>query len=313
MDAQRSEAVVASESRVDELFAEHLRHMRDELWAIALSHTAMDAPGAQNHVSELRARLEKQPIPAAPELVTVRGVFYPAVLMTPGIWDRPESGEAAPSTEWRSALQNWLFSGFEEWAPSWDINVSSDDGNGGPIFGQLGHGDEAFSLLVAVTGTDAGKLRDELIGEGEMACSVELQCSLVHRRHARATVPKRMRTWGKTFDYCLLVNLDEGHRIERIDAAEPYSGYLWECVSPREWLGEKEVPDLIDVFFIWEHADFTRQEARDYGLDALAHKHAYIERRFGDLALVQKSAPIVPGTPLLATESFYGLVGHGSS
>jgi hypothetical protein len=298
----------AGEPQVDDVAYGHVGHLNKKLWEYVLSRGSLDA-GAQEHVSKLRARLEKGPILESPQLVTVRGVFYPAVLLTPGIWDRPGSGEVAPPIAWRTPLQDWLFSGFEEWAPSWDINAPWDGESDRPFLGQLGHEDEAFSLLVAVTGAKAGKLRDELIGEGEMVSSVELKGSLIHRKHARATVPARKRTWGKTFDYCLRVDLDQGDRIEPADAAEPYSGYLWECVSPKEWIGEKEVPDLVDSFFVWEHTDFASPDARDYGLEALAHKRTYIERRFGELELVQKSAPILPGTPLLATESFYAFVG----
>lgn len=312
---------LTGDTGVDAVFSQHLQHMRGQLWAYAKSRRALDAGAATTskrsakvkHVSELRSTLEKGPILASPQLETVRGVFYPAVLLTPGIWARPKGGDAAEPIKWRTPLQDWLFSGFEEWAPSWDINASDDDASDRPFFGQLGHEDEAFSLLVVVTGASAKHVLKKLIGEGEMVCSVEIECSLIHRRHARATVPRRMRTWGKTFDYCLLVNLDEGHRIERTDVTEPYSGYLWQCVSPKDWLGKREVPDLVDAFFVWEHTNFASPEARDYGLEALAHKRAYIERHFGELDLVQKSAPILSGKPKLATESFYALVERGST
>jgi hypothetical protein len=307
---------IGGETPVDAVFSEHLSHMSDDLWAYAVSRgpTAPElTTTATQHVSELRARLEKGPILDSPERVSVRGVFYPAILLTPGIWERPDPGEGAPAIEWRTPLQDWLFSGFEEWAPSWDINMSATDADDRPLFGQLGYEDEAFSLLVVVTGPSAGKLRTELLAEGEMVCNVELSCSVVHRRQARAAVPQRMQTWGKTFDYCLLVDLEQGHRIERVGATDPYSGYLWECVSPQEWLGQKEVPDLVDTFFVWEHTNFASSDARDYGLEALRQKRAYIEQRFGELELIQKCAPIAPGEPRLATESFHALVARGAA
>ena len=290
-------------------FSPALKRLADELWVPELSRGPRTVD-AEEHVSELLARLKKGPVLESPELITVRGVFYPAVLMTPGIWDRPDAAEGVAPIRWRTPLQDWLFSGFEEWAPSWDINTRGGDADR-PFFGQLGHDDEAFSLLVVITGPNAGLVRDTLLGDAEMVCNVELTCWLIHRSHARAMVPRRMRTWGKTFDYCLHVDLTQGHRIERDGADDPYSGYLWECVAPREWFRGKDVPELVDSFFVWEHTDFASPLARDYGLDALAHKHDYIEQRFGDLEVVQKSAPLVPGKPLLATEPFYTVIEHG--
>jgi hypothetical protein len=264
----------------------------------------------EDHISKLLERLNEEPSFDKPEPVTVTGVFYPAVLLTPGIWDRPDAGEGAKPIEWRTPLQNWLYSGFEQWAPSWDLNTS--DGDDQPFFGQLGHEDEAFSLLVIVTGAKAGRLRETLLAADEMVCNVELTGALIHRSHASANLPTRMEDWGKTFDYCLRVDLSQDHQIARAGVADPYSGYLWECVAPKQWVRDKDVPELTDSFFVWEHTDFASPESRAYGLDTLEHKHAYIEERFGELELVQKSAPIVPGEPVLATESFYAVVEHGS-
>jgi hypothetical protein len=313
-------AAIGGETGVNDVFKAHLlapagfspalKRLGEELWVPELSRGPRPV-SAKEHVSELLARLKKGPVLESPELISVNGVFYPAVLLTPGIWDRPEAGEGAPPIDWRTPLQDWLFSGFEEWAPSWDLNTSDGDADR-PFFGQLGHEDEAFSLLVLITGPDAGLIREKLLAEGEMVCNVELTCSLIHRSHARAMVPRRMRTWGKTFDYCLHVDLAQEHRIERAGVNDPYSGYLWECVAPNEWLQGKDTPELIDSFFIWEHTDFASPDAREYGLDTLAHKHEYVEQRFGELGLIQKSAPIVPGRPLLATESFYAVVETGS-
>ena len=74
----------------------------------------------------------------------------------------------------------------------------------------------------------------------------------------------------------------------------------------------KEAPEIVDSFFVWEHTDFSNGPAREYGLEALAHKHAYIERHFGELELIQKSGPVVPGEPTLATASFYSVLERGS-
>ena len=138
--------------------------------------------------------------------------------------------------------------------------------------------------------------------------------------HARSTgvtparaVPARMQTWGKTFDYCLLVDLDAGRRIERRRALrEPYSGYLWECVSPRDVARRQGGAGLVDAFFVWEHTDFASPGGARLRARGAAAEARYVEQRFGELELIQKSAPIVPGVPRLASESFLDLAAHGS-
>ncbi|HEU5065359.1 MAG TPA: hypothetical protein VFT86_05660 [Gaiellaceae bacterium] len=318
MSSSETHVAIGGESNVNELLTAHLRapagfapgmsRDADALWVSELSRGPRPATG-EGHISKLLERLNEEPSFDRPEFVTVSGVFYPAVLLTPGIWDRPGPGEGAQAPKWRTPLQDWLFSGFEQWAPSWDLNASGGDDQ--PFFGQLGHEDEAFSLLVIVTGPQAGRLREKLLAADEMVCNAELTGALIHRKHARAKLPPRMEEWGKSFDYCLRVDLSQDHRIERSGVADPYSGYLWECVAPKQWVQDKDVPELTDSFFVWEHTDFASPESRAYGLDTLEHKHAYIEERFGELELVQKSAPIVPGEPVLGTESFYAVVERG--
>ena len=315
---------IGARSSVKELFNAHLeapagfapasfsprliKRLTERMYEPELARGPQPAEG-KDHISKLFKRLDDGPSIDEPTPVTVTGVFYPAVLLTPGIWDRPEPGEGAKAIDWRDPLQDWLFSGFEKWAPSWDLNAS--DGDDQPFFGQLGYEDEAFSLLVIVTGPTAGRLRERLLGAEEMVCNVELTCVLINRRSARENLPARMAEWGKTFDYCLLVDLAKGHRIDRSGTADPYSAYLWECVAPKEWLQDKDVPEIVDSFFVWEHADLANRDACVYGLDNLAHKHRYIEERFGDLELIQKSVSIVPGEPRLDTESFYAVVERG--
>jgi hypothetical protein len=266
------------------------------------------------HISALRERLDEQPILESPQLVTVQGVFYPAFLLTPGLWERSRAGEGAPQIDWRAPLQEWLFAGFEQWAPSWDLNPPADAADDRPLYAQIGHEDEAFSLLLLVTGPGAAAVRSTLLPAGELVCRVEVTCWLLHRRHLGEEMPEGMRTWRdtNTYDYCLHLNLSAAdHGIERIEGREPYSGYLWKCVAPKEWLRGKEAPELVDAFFVWEHTDLASEAAREYGLDALAHKLDYIERRFGQLELIQKSLPILAGEPLLPTESFYSVIASG--
>ena len=255
-------------------------------------------------IKSLRRALETGPILKEPELRTVRGVFYPAVLLSPGLWEQDE--EDLRRFAWRDPLQHWLFSGFVEWAPSWDLNTTSGAGRERPFLGQIGYTDEAFSLFVAISGDEAPSIRERLLREDELVCNVEVTGTLVHRRHA-GPIKQSMRRWGKTFDYCLRVDLGEdGHDIKRTDEDDPYSGYLWQCVAPKEWV--TETPAIRDVFFLWEHADLASPSARDYGVAALSHKYAYVEEHFGELVVVQKSVEALPGTPLLETGSFFAMV-----
>jgi hypothetical protein len=287
-----------------------------DLFALGLGflgaqHVRSEAPSAQGgkprveEIEAVRRSLEKDPIPKVAELRTVRGVFYPAVLLSPGLWEGEELDTR--KVAWRDPLQKWLFSGFVEWAPSWDLNTTSAAGRERPFFGQLGYDDEAFSLLVAVTGDDAPLLRERLLEQDEMVCNVEVTGVLTHRFHAEGRIRKSMRPWGKTFEYCLHVDLgQDGHRIERTDEHDQYSAYLWQCVAPQAWF--EAAPTIRDAFFLWEHTDLASPSARDYGLAALLQKHAYVEKRFGQLEVVQKSAPALPGTPLLETDSFFSML-----
>ena len=71
---------------------------------------------------------------------------------------------------------------------------------------------------------------------------------------------------------------------------------------------EKKPPRLDEVYLIWEHTDFTKPDAVAYNLDGLQHKADYLRRRHGNLILLQKSMPLVPGEPHCPTDQFYKLV-----
>jgi hypothetical protein len=65
---------------------------------------------------------------------------------------------------------------------------------------------------------------------------------------------------------------------------------------------------VADVYFIWEHTNFASPAAVAYNLDGLRSKEEYLERRCGELVLVQKSSTIVPGDPRWNPEDIYGLL-----
>jgi hypothetical protein len=81
--------------------------------------------------------------------MTVEGTFYPSALLTSGWWNKKSA--ALRKIRWRDGIQEWLFRGFEEWAPSWDFTWDWE--NRGPaqtpyVVAQLAEGDEANSIPV---------------------------------------------------------------------------------------------------------------------------------------------------------------------
>jgi len=55
-----------------------------------------------------------------PPVARVQGTFAPVLLLYPGWWER-EPEVKRPEIAWRDELQEWLFYGFQEWGPSWDL------------------------------------------------------------------------------------------------------------------------------------------------------------------------------------------------
>ena len=102
---------------------------------------------------------------------------------------------------------------------------------------------------------------------------------------------------------------DTRHRISILaEETGIYSGYLWKCVAPLSWMENSRDLHLNQAYFLWEHTNFARQEAVAYNLDSLAHKEEYLRARHGDLVLIQKSSPLVPGKPEWSHEEIYDLL-----
>ncbi|HWQ68355.1 MAG TPA: hypothetical protein VN494_00130 [Patescibacteria group bacterium] len=115
--------------------------------------------------------------------------------------------------------------------------------------------------------------------------------------------------WGEAFDYCILLCESAGnhsaapHQKKKIDL---YSGYIWKCLMPKAWFQEGKIPYINEVFFLWEHTDFTKPDAVAYNMDSLEKKVSYFERKYGDeMILLQKSSDLVPGEPKFTTDDFY--------
>lgn len=264
-------------------------------------------------ITTLKTKLRRQKILPKPVLITVHGALVPHFLLRSGWWERQPETHRNRIT-WKDDLQAWLFTGFEQWGPSWDLNVEPRDGSDGVLVAQLGAGDEVESIPVVIPAPIARGVREHLCGL-QRVLSASVTGLLCHRRHReRLAVPQRSRLdrlnqWDKNFDYCLLLDPeDRRHAVSRRhDAPDIYSGYLWQCVAPKAWVKDRNAL-INDVYFVWEHTDFTKPDAVNYNLDSLAHKVSRLEQRHGEVALLQKSSTLVPGEPTLSTEEFYRLI-----
>jgi len=254
--------------------------------------------------------------------LTVEGVFFPAVLLYTGWWERQRPKKFAEEIIWKDdrldQLKCWLFSGFKQWGPSCDFNPAGGLGEQ-YVLGQIGEMDEADSVLLIVAGCKAEDLRAQL-ASGAHAFNVQARGFLQHCRDLTdRELRDRIKAWGKLFNYCLFVSANEPAHFA-IPRGRPglYSGYLWQCWLPAglaEYSGETEngikllMPPRIDeVYFLWEHTNFANKDAVEYNLDSLRHKKEFIGSRLGDLILVQKSSPLVEGEQALRKDDFYKFV-----
>ncbi|WP_159351501.1 hypothetical protein [Roseomonas harenae] len=270
-------------------------------------------------VGELRRKIAKQRPPNEAVLVSLQGVFFPALLLRSGWWERQQGQALAETIVWQDQLQHWLFSGFERWGPSWDVNPSTNQSEQ-YLFGQLGEGDEADSLAVIISPSKSGAIRQRLQQDAQ-AFNVNAKGFLCHRKNLPDADLRRLTgRWGKSFNYCLLISsCEKDHFIEPrvLSAADMYSGYLWQCWMPEECakvdrsklksesFALLEPPQLNQVYFLWEHTDFSNSDAVRYNLDSLEHKASFLQNKRGKLILVQKSSELVKGEQALSREDFY--------
>jgi hypothetical protein len=268
--------------------------------------------GDRETVANLRSKLLLGVTLERPKLLTVEGTLFPCALLSSGWWERQiETKTPAVSYRWRNRIQEWLFNGFDLWAPSWDFTWTLDDGLSdavGPRFiAQLGSGDEADSLPVVIPESKTTKLR-EWFAESWGGADVEITGLLGQRDHFPKC--KGLTFFGGVLDYCLWLDEAEPlHKIRRSRISTAlYSGYLWKCVVPHEWMQGNQSVRLRDAYFIWDHTNFAADEAVKYSLDALEHKENYLRRMHGDLVLIQKSSNLVPGKPLFPTRKAYNII-----
>lgn len=114
----------------------------------------------------------------------------------------------------------------------------------------------------------------------------------------------------------MLKDDDKKHDIQEIEPdTKLYSGYIWKCMIPRQWIEEADLIGLSQVYFVWGHTNFAAKDALNYNLASLHYKESLIEkkhRKQGGLILLQKShGEIVPGDPKWPVEDFYKLLVYG--
>jgi hypothetical protein len=278
----------------------------------------IEGPTTVSRIKEYLRQLKRQgETLREPRLLAVQDTFFPCILLTSGWWERGSSaGRALPRFD--DKVQEWLFKGFDLWAPSWDLSLAaaSETGAQTHLVGQLGSGDEADSIPVLVARSKAAGVLG-LQGD-DAVMSVTVTGVLKHVSHcspeergalATASAADEDDSAEDVQEYCLVVEEHEPlHDVaRRLAMPDLYSGYLWQCWGPRASL-ERD-PRLDEVYFIWEHTNFSSSEALKYNLDALQYKVSRLTRRIDNPILMQKShSRLVPDTPQLSTRQFYDLL-----
>jgi len=264
------------------------------------------------------------------ECVNVIGSFFPGQLLFEGwweggLWDATIEAQARRPANSHRSVQNWLYSGFKNWAPSWDLAADASD-NTDYTIAQVGKGDEADSLPLVIGAQKAAQARAAL--DSDLTMTAEIRGRLYHRDDIEehfGGLPRaalnRLRKAGAMFKYFIMVDDDDDQAwIRRCGSPDIYSGYLWQCwvrETDRDIALAGEVP-LDSTFFIWEHTNFADVESIKYNHAALVFKKNYFERRFGlgKMVLLQHSFPVhhlvgaQPETPLLPGKRFKELLGR---
>jgi hypothetical protein len=259
-----------------------------------------------------------------PQLIRVKGTLFPAALLGAGWWEKLKKTTNS-SIRWRdeikggNSLQQWLFEGFDMWAPSWDVSWDFEGRESEPkqyYIAQLADGDEANSLPVIIPQKLAIEWREKF-KKSWGGLEVEITGLLGYKSQARKAMPAvKDEIKGKAEDYCIwLKDDDDKYKIQEHKKTNLYSGYLWQCWIPKKWQEERdennEPLELEDVYIVWEHTNFAASNARNYNLSSLNDKVSYIEKshpEYGGLILLQKSHALVPGDPLWPVKDFYELL-----
>ncbi|GAC1489469.1 MAG: hypothetical protein NVS2B11_14860 [Acetobacteraceae bacterium] len=261
--------------------------------------------------------------------VKVLGHFFAGTLLTPGWWERQKSDLL--QIDWKdNSLQNWLFSGFEQWAPSWDISEERST-KSIKLMAQIGTSDEADSIPVIIKSEKIvnrirGDMGNELVMEavvtGMLCLAENLQSSLGPKCYA--LISKLLGSKR----HVIIVDDEHQCSVERKSKSPVayYSGYPWQCVAPREVVqpGVALAMDIEKSYFLWEHTNFADRDVIQFNLDSLSRKRAFVGDRLrrltwdgqdlsGDLVLLQRlmsetklrGEPVEEEQPAIKVGEFY--------
>ena len=241
--------------------------------------------------------------------ISLEGTFFPALLLFPGWWNRSVNSEPINFSGWRG-LQRFLYSGFEAWAPSWEISLEDDK----PwLIGQLAGTDEADSIVVVVDSFSATEVRKKF-RETKLPIHVKVTGTLHHRKHLPKDIVQSdigSKISSAVTDYCIVIRKEtKGHQLILEENCDYYTGYLWQCWVPeKKWaeISQERGPMLDEVFFCWEHTNYGAEDALRYNLHGLEQKKLFIEREIKDkLILLQKSSIVVGDEqPIMDKDTFY--------
>jgi len=265
--------------------------------------------GGDIEAGELKEKLKSASILKKPRLLTVRGRFFPSALLSFGWWERVNR-HLETGIQWNDAvLQRWLFSGFEQWAPSWDMNDWSNDSPFN-LIGQIGENDEADSIPVLIKSAPKAKEIREQMAQRVVA-NANVRGLLCHESHLRSWYLENLDEKDTAFlesikemtsaqYYLILLDEAESHKVDILDRrVDFYSGYIWQCWSPKEWVSENPYDTrLPGAYFVWEHSNLAQPDVIKYSLDSLDRKVQFLNRRLqkqlnlsGELVLLQHLMP----------------------
>ena len=107
--------------------------------------------------------------------------------------------------------------------------------------------------------------------------------------------------------YILVVDRDQDDQHEivatRLEKQPMYSGYIWKCLADArvlcerhnlasidDWTPSKYPPRVDDLYFIWEHTNFTCPEAIGFSAQCLDFKESLVRDRYESLKQIWKSS-----------------------
>ena len=247
--------------------------------------------------------------------VKVEGTLFPALLLCPGWWYRKTNNIDVNNLQGCNEIQTWLFTGFEQWAPSWEISLEKEK----PwLIAQLAGNDEADSIALIIDKENALEIREKFY-KLQAPFSVEVTGTLYQRKDLPDDIKldHDAKILSDVTDYCIVVRKqNKNHEIKISNVIPFYTGYLWQCCIPeKKYLELKKTkhfayPKIQDVYFFWEHTNFGSKEAVEYNLYGLKQKIAFVENKINDkMLLIQNSSIILDGeSQLLSKDFFYQMI-----